>query len=138
MRLVDRRQQQPLVARELLVGVARPGGVHDGHQVVGAEAPLDELLRRGLDALRAAEPRMQIVDDHDVDAAVERTLVGLHVRLDRRVREERPVGALDRDVDEREGVDRLRLPVLEHLKVFLLQIADEVPWRSVTTTSTST
>jgi hypothetical protein len=29
-----------------------------------------------------------------------------------------------RDVDHREGADRLRLPVLEHLEVFLLQIAD--------------
>ena len=29
-----------------------PGGVHDRHQVVGAEAPLDELLRRDLHARR--------------------------------------------------------------------------------------
>ena len=79
-----------------------------------------------LHALRAAEPRVQIVDHHHVDAAVERALVGLHVGLDRRRGEQRAVGALDRNVDEREGGDRLRLPVLEHLEVFLLQVADDV------------
>ena len=34
-----------------------PAGVDDRHQVVGAEVALDELPRRALHALRAAEPR---------------------------------------------------------------------------------
>ena len=74
-RLVDGGEQQPLVAGELLARIRRPGGVHDRHQIVGAEVPLDELLRRRFHARRAAEARVQIVDDHDVDAAVERPLV---------------------------------------------------------------
>ena len=124
--LVHRGEQQPLVVRELLVGVGGAGGVHDGHQIVGAEPPLDELLGGRLHSNRAPEPRVQIVDHHDVDAAVERLLVRLHVGLDRRLGEERPIGALDRDVDHREGVDALRFSVLEHLEVFLLQVAHEV------------
>ena len=42
--------QQPLVVRELLVGIGRPRGVNDRHQIVGAEMLLDELLRRHLHA----------------------------------------------------------------------------------------
>ena len=45
--------------------------------------------------------------------------------LDRLAREERPVGTLGRDVDDRKSGNRLRLAVLEHLKIFLLQVADE-------------
>ena len=70
---------------------------------------------------------MEIVDDHDVDAAVERLLVRPDVRLDRRRREQRAIGALDRNVDQRELGDRLRLAVLEHLEVLLLQVADDAP-----------
>ena len=40
--------------------------------------------------------------------------------------EQRPIGALDRDVHHAEGGDGLRLAVLEHLEVFLLQVADEL------------
>ena len=40
--------------------------------------------------------------------------------------EERPLGPLDRDVDQREVGDRLRLAVLEDLEVVLLQVADEL------------
>jgi hypothetical protein len=87
LRLVDGREQQPLVGGELLVGVGGAGRVHDRHQIVGAEAPLDELARRDLHALAAAEARVQVVDHHHVDAAVERALVGLDVGFDRRRRE---------------------------------------------------
>ena len=52
-----------------------------------------------------------------------------HVRLDRLLREQRALGALDRNVHKREVGDRLRLPVLEDLEVFLLQIAHVVPAR---------
>ena len=126
LRPVERRKQQPLVAGEFLVRVGRTGGVNDRHQIVGAQAALDELLPRRLDALRASEPRVQVVDHHHVHPAVERTLVRLHVRLDRRGREQRTIRPLDRNVHEGERIDRLRLPVLEHLKIFLFQIADEI------------
>ena len=61
-----------------------------------------------------------------VDAAVERPLVGLDVRLDRlrrRTAAGRPARSECRPA--RSG-DRLRLAVLEDLEVFLLQVADEV------------
>ena len=69
---------------------------------------------------------MQIVDDHHVNAPLERALVGAHVRLEWRRRVQRAIGPLDRDVDEREGVDRLRLAVFEDLEIFLLQIANDL------------
>ena len=53
---------------------------------------------------------VQIVDDHHVDAAVEGRSLVLHVGLDRAAGEERTVGALDRNVHQREGGDRLRFP----------------------------
>ena len=68
---------------------------------------------------------MQVVEDDDIDAAVELPLVGAHVGFDRRFGEQRPLQALDRQVDEREGADGLTLPVLEHLEVVLRQVADE-------------
>ena len=100
--------------------------MHDRHEIVGAEPPLDELLRGAFHARRPAEVRVVIVDHHHVDAAVERTLVRLHIGLDRIGLEQRAIRALDRNVDERKRADRLRLPVLEDLKVLLFQIADEV------------
>jgi hypothetical protein len=126
LRLVDGRQQQPLVAREFLAVAGRARGVNHGHQIVRAETPLDELLRRALDALGPTEPRVEIVDDHHVDAAFERALVRADVGLERRRGVQRAVGTLDRDVDEREGIDRLRLAVFQDLEVFLLQFANDL------------
>src|SRR6185369_15898095 len=88
--------------------------------------PLDELLGRAHDALGATEPRVEIVDDHDVDTAFERALVRAYVGLERRRGVQRSVGTLDRNVDERKGIDRLRLPVFQHLEVFLLQFANDL------------
>jgi hypothetical protein len=68
---------------------------------------------------------VKFVEQHDVDAALERLRVGLDVGLDRRGGEERALAALDRNIDQRKGIHRLRLPVLEQLEIFLLQIADE-------------
>ncbi len=70
---------------------------------------------------------MQVVEDQHVDAAVEGTLVRLHIRLDGTGGEQRPLGALDGDVDDGERGNRLRLVVLEYLEVFLFQVPDEVP-----------
>src|SRR5207245_1788193 len=57
---------------------------------------------------------------------VERALVALDVGFNGELRAKRALKFFDRDVDEREGSDRLRPAVLEHLKIFLLEIADEV------------
>ena len=62
----------------------------------------------------------------DEDAPLERRAVGRDVGRDRRLREERRIDALDRDVDHREHRQRLRLAVLEDLEVVLGQRADEV------------
>ncbi len=104
---------------------ARPPREDDRHQIVGAEVPLDEAARGGLDELRPQRVHVEVVEDHHVDATFERALVGLDIRLDRRLAVQRPVGPLDRDVHEREGRNGLRLPVLEDLKVVLRQVADE-------------
>ena len=48
----------------------------------------------------------------------------LHVGLDRRCRKQRTLGALDRDVDQREGRDLLRLAVLEDLEVVRREVGD--------------
>ena len=100
--------------------------MHDGHDIVGAETALDELPRRAPHALRSPEARMEVVDDHHVHTAVERLLVRFDVRFDRRAGKQRAVGPFDRNIDQGEGGDDLRFPVLEDLKVFLLQIADEL------------
>ena len=81
------------------LALSAPGGVDHRHQIVGAEARSMNCLAASFDALRPAEARVQVVDHHDVDAAVERLLVGPDVRLDRRGGEQRPVVALDRNVD---------------------------------------
>ena len=47
---VDGRQQQPLTAGEILRRVVTPGRVHNRHQVVRRQMPLDEPAGCGLDA----------------------------------------------------------------------------------------
>ena len=82
--------------------------------------------RRLAHALRAQRIDVQVVQNHDVDATVERPGVRLHVGLDSPGREQRAIGAFDRNVHHREGGDGLRLPVLGHLKFVFLQVADEI------------
>ena len=69
---------------------------------------------------------MEIVDDHHVDAAVKRLPVALDVRFDRVGCAQGALRTLDRDVDDGEGRDRLRLAVLENLKIVLRETADEL------------
>ena len=97
----------------------------DRHQIVGPQLLLDELAHDAPDHLGVKRLDVQIVEHDDVDAPVERARVGHDVGLDRLGGEERPLEALDRDVHEGEGADRLRLPILENLEVFLLEVADE-------------
>jgi len=127
LRLVDCGEKQALVVRELLAGLGGARRVHDGHEIIGAQPALDELMRGSLDPNAARKPCVEIVDDHDVDAPVERRLVRSHVRLERRARIKRPIRALDGNVNLREGADRLRLAVFEDLEVLLLQVPDKVP-----------
>ena len=83
----------------------------------------------GLDALRAQRRGVQVVEHDQVDAAVGALQVGAHVRLDRLRRKQRALGALDRDVDERERRDLLRLAVFEDLEVAGLEVGDELALR---------
>ena len=69
---------------------------------------------------------MEIVDHHHVHAAIERPFVRPDVGLERSIRVQRPIRTLDRDVDLSERGHRLRLAVLENLKIVLLQILDEI------------
>ena len=72
---------------------------------------------------------MRGVEHHHVDAAAKRLLVALDVGLDRLLREQRLLAALDGNVHGDEIGQRLRLAVFENLEVFLLQIADVVALR---------
>ncbi len=104
-----------------------PGGVHDGHQIVGAETALDELLGGRLDARRcgrsACAGRRRPSRRRGRRTASRWSCtsgsIGCAANSGR-------LSLVDRNVDQREVGDRLRLPVLEHLEVFLLQVADEV------------
>ncbi len=124
---VDGGKQQALAAGEFLRVVGPALDVNHGHQVVGAQLVLDELAHRTADQLGVQRLHVQIVQHRHVDAAVERPRVGPDVRLDRLCGEERPFGAIDGNVNQREAADRLRLAVLEDLEILLLQVADEAP-----------
>ncbi len=94
------------VVRELLAASVaarrRPRADHDGHQIVGAELFVDELLRRAAHQVRVLRQRVRRVEHHHVDAAVKRPLVALHVGFDRLLREQRTLATLDRNVDRHE------------------------------------
>ena len=124
--LVDGAQQARLAGGEFLAGVGAAAGVHDRREIVGADVALDELLRGQLDALRAQRRGVQIVEHDHVDAAVGGLQVVADVRLDRLRRKQRPLDALERNVDQRKRGDLLRLAVLEDLEVLGLQVGDEL------------
>ena len=118
--LVDGVDEQPRVAGELLRAVGAAAGVDDGGDVVGAHVALDELLGRRLHARRAQRRA----------CACRRGRSGRRGRCSRRalvctsgsiglVCEQRPHRALDRQIDQREHRDLLRLAVLEHLEIAL-------------------
>ena len=124
--LVDRGQQQPLVAGELLRVLRAAAGEDDRHQIVGAEVALDELTRGDLARAASAARDVQVVEDHHVDAAVERPLVALtsgSIGLAANSgRSARSIGMSTSG----ERRNRLALAVLEDLKVVLGQVADEL------------
>jgi hypothetical protein len=115
-----------LTGGELLAGIRPAAGVHHRGQVVGADVAFDEHPGRQLDALRAQRRGVQVVQHDHVDAPVGALQVGAHVGLDRLGCEHRTLGALDRDVDERERGDLLGLAVFEHLEVRGLEPGHEL------------
>src|SRR6185436_2265733 len=123
--LVHRRQQQARVVRELLAVGRAPAGEDDGGEIVGAEVPLEEAVQRLLDARAARQVHVQVVEHEQVDAAVHAD-VGIHVGLDGGRREQRTLGARDRNVDVGERAHHLRLAVLEHLEIGGAQIGDRL------------
>ena len=123
---VDRAQQPTLARREFLAVVAPSAGVHDRGKIVGADVALDELARGELDALGPQRRRMQVVEHDHVDAAVGGLHVVADVRLHRLRRKQRPLDALERDVDQRKRRHLLRLAVFEHLEIFRLEVGDEL------------
>ena len=70
---------------------------------------------------------VDVVEQQDVEPAVGRPQVVLHVGLDGAGLEQRALGPLDRDVHQRECRHLLRLAVLEDREVPLPQVADELP-----------
>ena len=80
-----------------------------------------------LHARRPLEVGVQIVEHQHVHPAVEGALVALDIGLDGLIGEQRPIGPLNRDVDQGERRDGLRLPVLEHAKILFRQIGYEPP-----------
>ena len=87
---------------------------------------------RAADLARAAMRRdvgVEIVEDHHVDAAVERPLVALDVGLDRRAANSgRSARSTGMSTSEKVEIG-LRLAVLEDLEVVLRQVADELALR---------
>ena len=123
--LVDRCDEQPLVARELL-GRLTQVREHDGHEVVRAEMLLDEPPRGVLGASGPVPTGTVIVQDHHEDAAVERAFVALDVRRNRDQRRARLGGGVDGKVHERKRRYGLRLAIFEDLKIIFRQISNEV------------
>ena len=124
---IDARDQEPLVARELLSGLAPAARVDHRRDVVGGHRLLDELPRGPAHQDAAGRGRLEVVEHDDVHAALERLRVGRHVGLDRLARDERLLGVLDRDVHEGEGGDVLRLALLQHLEILPREVVDEAP-----------
>ena len=124
---VDRLQRQRPVAREVLHPLPVARRVHDRDDVVGADVALDEQPGGRAGPRRPAEPRVEIIDHEDEDAPLERPAVRDHVGRNRGLRVERRIGALDRDVDDRERRERLRGAVLEDLEIVLGQRVYETP-----------
>jgi hypothetical protein len=81
---------------------------------------------------------MQVVEHEQIDAPFA-VIVGLHIRFNRRRREQRALGTLDRNTDLRERRDVLTLAVLEQLRSRPSSgLVIGLPSASVTTASTST
>ena len=122
---VDGRLQEPRAAGEFLSGFLASARVDHGGQVVGAQVLLDEPLGGVPHGLRAREGGVQIVEQENVDAAVEGASRCAHIRFDRLCPARRRERPLDREIDQRKGRRRLRLAVLEDLEVVSRQVSHE-------------
>jgi hypothetical protein len=68
---------------------------------------------------------VQIVQQEDVDTAVERATGRVHIRFDRLGRARWRERSLDREIDQGKCCRRLRLAVLEDLEVVFRQVSHE-------------
>ena len=127
MNLSTAAKSESFVARELLSRFPQQRE-HDGHQVVRAEMLLDEPACGSSGAscpIGSGTPSSRIID---VDTSIETAFVAPNVRLNRdHVAKPGGMRQFDGDIDQRERGDRLRLAILEDLKVLLRQIPDKIP-----------
>ncbi len=124
--LIDRREQQPAIAGELLRRVSASAGVDHGGQIIRREVLLHELTRRFDHELRAQGCRVQVVQHQHVQPAGTGWRVGFDVGRNRPVRGQKPVLRDCRNIDVREHVNPLRLAVFEQLEIVPGQAADDV------------
>ena len=80
---VDRREEEAPVRREILNGVEPPARRDDGREIVVGEVPLDEAARRGLHESRARQVGVQIVEDDQIQPALQAARIGRHIGLNR-------------------------------------------------------
>ena len=124
--VVDGAEQPFPAAGEFLARRLGAAGLDDRRDVVGPQVALDELFGGELHARRPREAGVEIVEHQDEHPAVEFLAVAADIGLDRLGLIERRIEFLDRDVDERDDRDRLRLAAFQNLEVVLGQAADEV------------
>ena len=125
MNLSTDAQQQSLVRRELLADVGA-SDVHDGRRVVGRHVVENEVANHLARLLRPDRRDVVAVEHDEVDAPLEVPLVGEHVGIDDVVAMEQRIGALERDVDERECVPTSAACRLRgQREVFTFEVADD-------------
>ena len=122
---VDRRNQAPVIAGELLRAAGATAGRHDGDEIVGGDKAPDELRGGRAHETAAARVGPEIVEHDEEHAAIELLTIGGDIGLDRVCAEERRIRALDRDVHARERGNGLGLALFANLEIVLRQSADE-------------
>ncbi len=114
---VDRREQEAPVRREILNGFEPPACRDDGCEIVVGEVALDEPARRGLHESRARHIRVHIVEDDQVQPALQAACIGRHIGLNRL-----PIGgglreALNGEINQRKAGHLLGPAIFENLKI---------------------
>jgi hypothetical protein len=120
---IDGIEKRRPVARNLLRGMSCTARHHNGGAIVRAEPFLDERSNRALHEVRAKHVRMKVVEDEDVQAAIER----LPVRRDiGRQPDIHPWRRGERNLDGCEDLNRLAGTVLEQFEVVARQVRDGI------------
>ena len=135
---VDGRLRRRRAAGEFLAGFLASARVDHGRQIVGAQVLLNEPLRCVPHGLRTCEGGVQIVQQENVDAAVEGASGCTHIRFDRLGRARGRERSLDREIDQRKRRRRLRLPSSRISKSSFVRFRTNAPVWSVTMAWTST